>query len=475
MNRAPGSLGGGAAGKAFEPPLEDALSSLSKAGFSEAEAYAKRGRSRRLVLATGRRGATYHEEAGWAVRASTDRASLFTCGTGALPAGGPGGGAEAAWPSPDGLPLNLPTSDAVPGDAGTWKEPSDYETPLIGETEGLRLLDALEAKLAEELPAARLLSAWLEDGSSDSRLANGHGISARWRLRVAVLRAEAALGGTRASVELAAREARSFGPSAVARQLADRLVAATAPAADGFTGRDRAEVLLAPALAARLLAALTPLLIGPEAAQRVRSLTGSRGRLGSEALTLVDDGRLPDGVLAAPVDGEGLPTRRVTLVEEGAFRQPLLSWAAAQTLRHREGGGGGKRGSRPPQATGCSRRASWRDVPRAAPSHLHIAADPSIRPVDLLADLTRGYYLLAASAAPRVDWQAGTFHVPVLGYSVREGRAQGPLADTSLNGTLAALLGGIRTAARDLTYFPYDGMIGAPTLRVSALELRARA
>ncbi len=470
-------------GRRFEPALGEALAALEAAGFSEAEVYAKRGRSRRLVLATGRRGASYHQEAGWAVRASTDRASLFTTATGALPAdptaGGHPLGTLLRTDTADGLPLVLPGPDAVPRAAAPWKEPSDYETPLVGETEGLRILDALERELAAEVPGARLLGAWLEDGSSDSRLANSHGVAGRWRLRVALLRAEAALGSTRTSIELAAREARRFGPAAVARQLADRLVAAGAESS--FTGRDRAEVILAPALGARLLAALTPMLVGPGAAERAAALADLKGRLASDAVTVIDDGRLDGGVLAAPVDGEGLPTRRAVLVEGGVFRGPLLGWDANRNAERGDAGeGSSRRGPRrgaPPAA--CRRRASWRDLPETAPSHLYLAADPQVRAGDLVADLPRGYYLLAATAAPRIDWGSGTpggtFRVPVLGYEVREGRARGPLSGVTLTGPLTTLLGGIRVVARDLTFFPYDGMIGAPTLRVSGLELRAQA
>jgi|GEM_PF-638567 len=469
-------------GRRFEPPLGEALEALEAAGFGEAEVYAKRGRSRRLVLATGRRGASYHQEAGWAVRASTDRASLFTTATGDLPADPTAGGHLLGGlldtDTADGLPLALPRPDAVPRAAARWKEPSDYETPLVGETEGLRMLDALERELISEVPKARLLGAWLEDGSSDSRLANHHGVAGRWRLRVAVLRAEAALGTTRTSLELAAREARRLGPAAVARQLADRLVAAAAESS--FTGRDRAEVILAPALAARLLAALTPMLVGPGAAQRAAVLADPKGRLASGAVTVIDDGRLDDGVLAAPVDGEGLPTRRVVLVEGGVFRGPLVSWRAARDAERRDTAGGRRRQGvgRGVQPAACSRRASWRDLPETAPSHLYLAADPEVRAGELVADLARGYYLVAATAAPRIDWgggtSGGTFRVPVIGYTVRQGRAQGPLSGVSLTGTLATLLGGVRAAARDLTFFPYDGMVGAPTLRVSGLELRAR-
>lgn len=439
-------------GHAVDPHLEDTLEALADAGLEEVEVYAKRGRSRRLELGIGGRSASFHQERGWAVRASTGRASLFACGTGQLDPVGP-------WPEPDGHPIRLPDPDAA-GAAAPWSEPSDLDTPLVGETEGLRLLAGVEEALDEEMPRARLLSAFLEDGSSESELANHRGVRATWRRRVAVLRAEAAEGGHRVTVEMAEREARRFGPGRVASRLADRLAVAGAGPPDGFTGRDRGDFLLAPPVGARLLAALTPLLVGPEATERAEALRDRRGRLGSAHVTVIDDGRRPGGVLACGVDGEGLPTRAVTLVEEGSFRQPLLSWSQA---RGREG-----------RPSGCARRAGFRDIPRPAPSHLHLAPRGDVPAAELLAELARGYYLLDVTAPPRLDLAAGTFRAPVLGFAVQGGRATGPVSGVWLTGSLRTLLHGIQETARDLSFFPFDGMVGAPTLRVSGLELRAR-
>lgn len=463
--------------------LDETLEGLERGGFEEAEAYAKRGRSRRLSVELGHRATSFHDERGWAVRAGTARASLFACGSGALPPGGPSG---QGWPEPDGRPIRLPDPDAA-GTPAPWTEPSDFETPLIGETEGMRLLESLERALQEELrdelPGARLLSAHLEDGSSDSRLVSLRGVRGRRRLRVAVLRAEAMVASrrrrgdpVRAVIHLAAREARRFGPTAVARQLADRLAVAAAGTPDDFPGRDRGDLLLAPAVGARLLAALTPLLVGPGAAQHLEPLRDRRGRIASERLTIVDDGRFPGGVLEAPVDGEGVATRAVTLVDEGTFRQSLVSWRAthARTRGQARSQSGAFATSTPGgRPTGCARRASWRDVPETAPTHLYVAPVPTVAPTDLLADLARGYYLVDAAGAPRVDWERGTFRLPVLGFAVQGGRARGPVAGVELTGSLRTLLRGIQAVARDLSFFPLDGMVGAPTLRLTGLELRA--
>jgi predicted Zn-dependent protease len=215
---------------------------------------------------------------------------------------------------------------------------------------------------------------------------------------------------------------------------------------------------LAPPLAARLLHGLLPLFVGAAATALLAPLRDRRGRVGGDLLSLIDDGRFPGGALAAPVDGEGVPTREIVLVEEGVVVQPLLAWHEA----------------RPPQtrASGCARRPSWRDLPRPGPTHFYWRPQGAVAPAALLAQVARGYYLLESRGAGRFDLASGELAVPVCGFAVRDGRATSPLAGGWLCGGIGALLRGVVGVARDLAFLPLDGMIGAPTLLVTGLELR---
>lgn len=432
---------------AITPQHQETLIALVRRGWPDAELFLKRGRSRRVELTSFTQTSVFSQEQAWAVRAGHHRGSFFAAGTGEPDVDGP-------WPEPAGRALRLPEPSMVL----PWSEPSDFDAPLIGEREGLKLLESLGRELAAELPGARLLAAALEDGSSESEIANTRGLRARTRARVATLYLEAAGPGrpaSTASVYLAVREARKINPPALARRLADRL-AVTAQGAP--PERDTGEILLAPAVATRLLAGLTPLLVGPRAATLVSGLRDHRGRIGSERLTLIDNGRLSGGVLEAPVDGEGVPTREAMLVEQGFFRQPLLSWWQADTTTG--------------NPSGCTRRAGWRDLPQPGPTHLYIKPDPKIPVVALLGSISQGYYLIDATGAGRFDLSEGRFALPVCGFAVEGGRASAPVAGAWLCGRISTLLQGIAAVGRDLTFHPLDGMIGSPTLLVTGLELR---
>lgn len=441
-----------------EELLAEVVEALEGRGLEDVEVYAKRGRSRRLEHGVGARAVGFAEEAGWAARAGDRRASFFATGSGPPRPDGP-------WPEPDGAPLRLPAPAGE--EAAPWREPEGLDAPLLGERDGHALLDAVAEELAAEAPGARLLHGVLEDGTSETQLLSNRGIAARYRSRLASIYLEAAgpgAGGERACLHLAEREARRFAPRALARRLADRLLLAHHGKA---VERDRGEILLAPAVACHLLAGLLPLLVGPEAWRRVAPFQDARGRLGGEALTVRDDGRLPGGALTAPVDGEGLPTREVTLVAAGVFRQPLLAWWQADASAPRQG-----------RASGCGRRPGWRDLPRPGPTHLYVEPRPRVSVASLLADVARGYYLIEATGPAVFDLAEDRFHLPVCGFAVRGGRASGSVAGVELAGAVGALLRGIQGAARDLTFLHAGGlgadggMIGSPSLLVTGLELR---
>ncbi len=432
---------------ATAPQLQEVLLSLVRRGWPDAEVFLKRGRSRRVELSGATETSVFSQEQAWAVRAGHHRGSFFLAGTGEPVADG-------LWPEPMGRALRLPEPVAVPA----WNEPSDFDAPLIGEREGLRLLESLGRELAAELPKARLLTAALEDGSSESEIANSRGLRARSRSRIATLYVEAAGPGrpaASASLYLAAREARKLHPPALARRLADRL-AVTAQGAP--PERDGGEMLLAPPVVARLLCGLLPLLAGPRAATLAGGLRDHRGRIGSDLLTLIDNGRLPGGAFEAPIDGEGMPTREVVLVEQGTFRQPLLAWWQA------EGGAG--------LPSGCSRRAGWRDLPVPGPTHLYLKPDPKIPVVALLGSISSGYYLIDATGPGRFDFAENSFALPVCGFAVQSGRASAPVAGAWLCGRIGGFLQGVVGVGRDLSFHPLNGMIGAPTILVTGLELR---
>jgi predicted Zn-dependent protease len=429
----------------------DTRDALVRQGFEEAEVFYKRGRSRTVIYGPQSLVVTQRREEGWAVRAGDRRRSFFHAATGSPDP-------DTPWPEADGLGLRLPSPRPVP----RWSAPSSLDAPLVGEAEARGFFEGLVRELDDELPGARLLTGHLDDGSSESQVASSREVKAEVRHRVAVLHLEAVIpprrDGTphRATLLLAERDARRFSPSSIARRLADQLAVALHGEAPK---RDRCELLLAPSVAITLLSAFSRYWLGPGATGRAAELNDRRGHIGSASFSLVDDGRLPGGLLEAPVDGEGQPSRETVLVEKGVFRQPLLAWW--QTSKQ------------PALASGCCRRASWRSLPEPGPTHLYVPPNLSLGPAALLQDLSRGYYLLSTEGAPRVDPEVRRFALPVSGFAIDSGRSVGSVHGAWLVGSISSFLNGVLAAARDLTFqVEGGGLVGSPTLYVRGLELR---
>lgn len=419
---------------------------LARSGFDTGELFVKSGRSRRFEVGPHGRVSVASREDGWAVRAGDRRSSLFLAGSG-LPR------ADIQWPEPVGKPIHLPAARPVP----SWLAPTDLDAPVAAENEAIGLLESIERALIEELPRSRLILGALDEGTSETAIINTLGVDTRYRSRAASLHLEAVgpwSDGSSVSLLSAVREVRHLQPAAVARRLGNRLLLeheGTAPV------RERGEIVMAPPVAIRMLVGLRPLLVGAAGLRLARAYRDRRGRIGSEALSIVDNGRYRGGVLEAPVDGEGSPTGEVVLVAEGRFCEALLDRVDV-------------RGSARP-SLGCVRRDSWRDLPRVAPSHLYIEPRPEVAAGSLVEGVTRGYYLAEATGRGQFDFEKDLFRLPVCGFELRQGKAETPLARARLEGGIGAFLQGIRAVARDLAFEPIGGMLGAPSLLVTGLGL----
>ncbi|MBP1629101.1 MAG: putative pmbA protein, partial [Holophagaceae bacterium] len=92
-------------------------------------------------------------------------------------------------------------------------------------------------------------------------------------------------------------------------------------------------VVLHPEVAVDLLGVIAGML-SAESVLKQRSLfAGKLGqRIASPLLTLVDDGRLPEGLGSEPWDGEGLPTRRNVLLQDGVLQTYLHTLKTAAEM-----------------------------------------------------------------------------------------------------------------------------------------------
>ncbi len=157
-------------------------------------------------------------------------------------------------------------------------------------------------------------------------------------------------------------------------------------------------------------------------------------KIGSELVTLVDDGTIKGSFGSAPYDDHGVPMQRRVLVENGVFKRYLTDRVA-----------GGKLGFR---STGSARAESYSSRPLVRMTNTFIEkGDLSFD--ELVADVKDGVYAVG-SRGGQVDTAKGSFQFSAQeAYRIRKGRIVGPLRDVSLTGFTLETLSNIDGVSKE--------------------------
>jgi PmbA protein len=165
---------------------------------------------------------------------------------------------------------------------------------------------------------------------------------------------------------------------------------------------------------------------------------------------IIDDPLRLRGLRSRSFDGEGLPTRRQALIEDGVLTSWLLDVASANQL-----------GLRP---TGhASRGASG--PPGAGTSNLHMAAG-MMSPAALMADIKRGL-LVTELIGMGVNGLTGDYSRGAAGFLIEDGQISRPVAEITIAGNLKDMFKAL-TPADDLVFRQASN---APTLRVEGMTV----
>jgi PmbA protein len=199
--------------------------------------------------------------------------------------------------------------------------------------------------------------------------------------------------------------------------------------------------------------------LGAGAVQRGRSPFAERlgEEVASGAFVLHDDGRDPGGANSAPFDGEGVPRRRTTLIEDGRLRAFLFDTYSA------------KRGGA--ASTGSAARSGYRSLPSVSASNLVVAAG-ELSEEQLLAEVGDGVYVNdVAGLHSGVNPVTGVFSVGASGLAIRGGALAEPLREFTIAGDLVSLLGAVRAAGAEPRWVPFGGSVSTPPLLVDEIAI----
>lgn len=247
-----------------------------------------------------------------------------------------------------------------------------------------------------------------------------------------------------------------FDAKALAREAVDEALS--------YLGAEPAEsgtypVLLRNTAAASLLATFSRIFSAENTQKGKSRLAGKVGlQVGSSVLTILDDPFLPGGPGSRTFDGEGVPTRRMALVEQGVLRGLLhsLKTAAVDGVA----------------STGHGHRPSYKGAVTVAPSNLYV--QPGSQTFDeLVASVDVGVVVTSLQGLHSgANAISGDFSLAAHGYLIRGGKIVRAVNQITVAGNFYDLMAAVEAVGSDLE-FP-GGAVGSPTLKVARLAVTGK-
>ncbi len=168
-------------------------------------------------------------------------------------------------------------------------------------------------------------------------------------------------------------------------------------------------------------------------------------------VTVIDDGTMPGLFGTAPFDGEGLPTRRTVILENGILKNYLLNTYTARKLNM--------------QSTGNASRG-LAGTPGIGAGNLFLE-NGTISPQQLLADVKAGFYVTELMGFG-INMVTGDYSRGAAGLWIENGELTFAVEEITIAGNLKEMLNNITAIANDLEF---RGAIASPTLRIDGMTI----
>ena len=169
-------------------------------------------------------------------------------------------------------------------------------------------------------------------------------------------------------------------------------------------------------------------------------------RVGSDLVTIVDDGRLARGLGSSPFDAEGVPTRRNVVFERGVLRTYLYDTYYARRLHAASTGnaaGGG-----------------------IGPNNFYLEAGAQSLG-EIVASTERGV-LVVDTIGFSTESVTGTYSRGARGFAIEGGELAYPIDEFTIAGNLATMLAAVDAVGNDLIF---DQSICAPSFRIAEMTI----
>jgi len=216
-------------------------------------------------------------------------------------------------------------------------------------------------------------------------------------------------------------------------------------------------IVFAPEVARSLLGHLFEAASGDSIWRSASFLAGELGKaIAAPNITLIDDHTmvLPTGVAGfgtSPFDGEGLPSRRTTVVENGILQTYLLNTYTARKLRMK--------------STGNASRG-LAGSPGIGGGNLFLLPGPQT-PEEILADISNGFYVLSLMGFG-ANLVTGDYSRGASGLWIENGELTYAVEEVTIAGNLRLMFQNITAIGNDLIF---RSSVTSPTLRVDGMTV----
>ncbi len=218
-------------------------------------------------------------------------------------------------------------------------------------------------------------------------------------------------------------------------------------------------VLLRNHVASEFLSLLAHSFLADQVQKGKSPLKGKKGEgFFSRLLTIVDDGLYPKGISTAPIDGEGMPSQRTSLVDRGELAGYLYDryWASRENLSSSKSQA---------SSTGNSRRHGIKSPPGVGISNFFIEPGGLDLP-KLTENLSKGMVVEEVMGLHTVDPISGDFSLGCSGDWIDGGEKVHPVKSIAIAGNLFELFRKVIGIGPNLRFF---GGVGSPSLLIKDL------
>lgn len=217
-------------------------------------------------------------------------------------------------------------------------------------------------------------------------------------------------------------------------------------------GTKRVPVVFDQEMAASLMGNLCGAVSGYSLYKGASFLIGQLGKpLAPDYVTIYDDGRMVGGLGSRPFDGEGLATRKNTVVEKGKLASYLLDAYSGRKLGL-------------PSTGNASRSVG--ESPSVGPTNFYLA--PGSRSADdIIMTVKDGLYVTELIGFG-INMVTGDYSRGASGFWIENGELAYPVEEITIAGNLKQMFRDIEMVGNDLTF---RGRIASPTVKIAEMTV----